>query len=179
LNDFKQFYTQYDQRRGKDFGLAFPELKNGMTQYKYNSTDLVRPTELSERERFLLEDSKHFVSIPGSIYTLIPQVKHILVVMLKWARRASGQLQNNTLEEIWHNDAMKKLRADMLSETPNATCGRCYEQEESGFFSGRKSANKHHGHHVKKLETNPFEMTYWDIRFQILCNLKCRMWAHL
>jgi hypothetical protein len=27
LNDFKQFYTQYDQRRGKDFGLAFPALK--------------------------------------------------------------------------------------------------------------------------------------------------------
>jgi organic radical activating enzyme len=27
LNDFRQFYTQYDQRRGKDFGLAFPELK--------------------------------------------------------------------------------------------------------------------------------------------------------
>ena len=27
LNDFKQFYTQYDQRRGKDFGAAFPELK--------------------------------------------------------------------------------------------------------------------------------------------------------
>jgi hypothetical protein len=27
LNDFKQFHTQYDHRRGKDFGLAFPELK--------------------------------------------------------------------------------------------------------------------------------------------------------
>jgi organic radical activating enzyme len=27
LNDFKQFYTQYDQRRSKDFGTAFPELK--------------------------------------------------------------------------------------------------------------------------------------------------------
>ena len=27
LNDFKQFYTQYDQRRGKEFGAAFPELK--------------------------------------------------------------------------------------------------------------------------------------------------------
>jgi uncharacterized protein Usg len=25
-NDFKQFYTQYDQRRGKDFGTAFPSL---------------------------------------------------------------------------------------------------------------------------------------------------------
>ena len=27
LNDFKQFYAQYDQRRGKDFAAAFPELK--------------------------------------------------------------------------------------------------------------------------------------------------------
>ena len=27
LNDFRQFYTQYDQRRSKDFGAAFPELK--------------------------------------------------------------------------------------------------------------------------------------------------------
>lgn len=26
LNDFKQFYTQYDQRRGKDFALTFPTL---------------------------------------------------------------------------------------------------------------------------------------------------------
>ena len=27
LNDFRQFYTQYDQRRSKDFGTAFPQLK--------------------------------------------------------------------------------------------------------------------------------------------------------
>jgi hypothetical protein len=26
LNDFKKFYQQYDQRRGKDFASAFPEL---------------------------------------------------------------------------------------------------------------------------------------------------------
>jgi hypothetical protein len=67
----------------------------------------------------------------------------------------------------------------MLSETPNAACGRCYEQEQSGFFSGRRSANKHHGHHIKKLEQNPFEMTYWDIRFSNLCNLKCRSCGHI
>jgi organic radical activating enzyme len=74
---------------------------------------------------------------------------------------------------------MQKLRADMLSETPNAACTRCYEQEESGFFSGRKSANKHHGHQIKKLEDNPFEMTYWDIRFSNLCNLSCRSCGHI
>jgi MoaA/NifB/PqqE/SkfB family radical SAM enzyme len=35
-----------------------------MTQYKYNSTDLVRPTELNEREEFLLKDSKTFCIYP-------------------------------------------------------------------------------------------------------------------
>jgi hypothetical protein len=90
-----------------------------------------------------------------------------------------GNCRTNTLEEIWQNDAMTKLRLDMLSETPNPTCGRCYEQEQSGFFSGRRSANKHHGHHVKKLDSNPFEMTYWDIRFSNLCNLKCRSCGHI
>jgi hypothetical protein len=90
-----------------------------------------------------------------------------------------GNCRTNTLEEIWQNNAMTKLRSDMLTETSNPTCGRCYEQEESGFFSGRKSANKHHGHHVKKLGTTPFEMTYWDIRFSNLCNLKCRSCGHI
>ena len=27
-NDFKQFYTQYDKRRGKDFGATFPSMKD-------------------------------------------------------------------------------------------------------------------------------------------------------
>jgi len=27
LNDFKQFYTQYDERRGKNFAETFPDLK--------------------------------------------------------------------------------------------------------------------------------------------------------
>jgi sulfatase maturation enzyme AslB (radical SAM superfamily) len=90
-----------------------------------------------------------------------------------------GNCRKNTLEEIWTDTPMTQLRADMLSETPNVACGRCYEQEESGFFSGRKSANKHHGHHIKKLDSNPFEMTYWDIRFSNLCNLKCRSCGHM
>jgi sulfatase maturation enzyme AslB (radical SAM superfamily) len=74
---------------------------------------------------------------------------------------------------------MQRLRDDMLNERPNDACTRCYEQEESGFFSGRRSANKHHGHHIKKLEENPFELTYWDIRFSNLCNLRCRSCGHI
>jgi sulfatase maturation enzyme AslB (radical SAM superfamily) len=90
-----------------------------------------------------------------------------------------GNCKKNTLAEIWQGDAMQRLRENMLSETPNAACARCYEQEEAGFFSGRRSANKHHGHHIGKLDATPFEMTYWDIRFSNLCNLRCRSCGHI
>ena len=149
-----------------------------MTQYKYNSSDLVHATELTDREQFLLTESKTFCIYPwihlhayptGEAYPCChAEMKHPV-----------GNCKSNTLSEIWQDRPMQNLRADMLSETPNAACGRCYEQEQSGFFSGRKSANKHHGHHIKKLEQNPFEMTYWDIRFSNLCNLKCRSCGHI
>ena len=150
-----------------------------MTQYKYNSTDLVRATELTEREQFLLTDSKTFCIYPWIHLHAYPTGEAYPCCHAEMGVGQVGNCRTNTLEEIWQNDAMTKLRSDMLSEAPNATCGRCYEQEESGFFSGRKSANKHHGHQIKKLETNPFEMTYWDIRFSNLCNLKCRSCGHI
>ena len=150
-----------------------------MTQYKYNSTDLVRPTELTEREQFLLTESKTFCIYPWIHLHAYPTGEAYPCCHAEMGVGQVGNCRNNTLEEIWTDTPMQRLRHDMLAETPNTACGRCYEQEANGFFSGRKSANKHHGHHVKKLNENPFEMTYWDIRFSNLCNLKCRSCGHI
>jgi radical SAM protein with 4Fe4S-binding SPASM domain len=147
--------------------------------YNYNSTDLVRPTELTEREQFLLKDSKTFCIYPWIHLHAYPTGEAYPCCHAEMGVGQVGNCRTNTLEEIWQDQPMAQLRKDMLSETANAACGRCYEQEASGFFSGRKSANKHHGHHVKKLDANPFEMTYWDIRFSNLCNLKCRSCGHI
>lgn len=149
-----------------------------MTTYKYNSTDLVKPTELSEREEFLLKESKTFCIYPwihlhayptGEAYPCCHAEMYYPV----------GNTQFKSLEDIWYDAPMRELRKDMLNERPNPACTRCYEQEESGFFSGRRSANKHHGHHIGKIQTTPFEMTYWDIRFSNLCNLSCRSCGHI
>ena len=150
-----------------------------MTAYNYNSTDLVKPIELTEREEFLLKDSKTFCIYPWIHLHTYPTGEAYPCCHAEMKPGVVGNCRTNTLAEIWHGAPMQKLRADMLSETPNAACVRCYEQEESGFFSGRRSANKHHGHHIKKLKDNPFEMTYWDIRFSNLCNLKCRSCGHI
>ena len=150
-----------------------------MTQYKYNSTDLLKPTSLTPREASLLTESKTFCIYPWIHLHAYPTGEAYPCCHAEMGVGQVGNCRVNTLEQIWTDAPMQRLRADMLSETPNAACTRCYEQEESGFFSGRRSANKHHGHHIKKLETNPFEMTYWDIRFSNLCNLKCRSCGHI
>jgi len=147
--------------------------------YNYNSSDLVKPTELTEREEFLLKDSKTFCIYPWIHIHAYPTGEAYPCCHAEMKPGVIGNCRTNTLEEIWSGEPMKRLRDDMLNERENPACTRCYEQEESGFFSGRRSANKHHGHHIKKLEKNPFEMTYWDIRFSNLCNLKCRSCGHI
>ena len=147
--------------------------------YNYNSTDLVRPTELTKREQFLLKDSRTFCIYPWIHLHAYPTGEAYPCCHAEMKPGIVGNCKTNTLAEIWQDRPMQQLRADMLSETPHAACTRCYEQEASGFFSGRKSANKHHGNHVKKLDQNPFEMTYWDIRFSNLCNLSCRSCGHI
>jgi organic radical activating enzyme len=74
----------------------------------------------------------------------------------------------------------------MLNDQPSSACNNCYEKEQAGFFSGRMSANKHHGHHIDKVRNtaedgalDQFEMIYWDIRFSNLCNLRCRSCGHI
>jgi MoaA/NifB/PqqE/SkfB family radical SAM enzyme len=149
-----------------------------MSQYKYNSTDLVRPTELTEREEFLLKDSKTFCIYPWIHLHTYPTGEAYPCCHAEMAYPV-GNARFKPLEEIYRDAPMRELRKDMLNERPNPACGRCYEQEESGFFSGRRSANKHHGHHVKRIDDDKFQMSYWDIRFSNLCNLSCRSCGHI
>jgi len=146
--------------------------------YNYNSTDLVKPTELDEREEFLLKDSKTFCIYPWIHLHAYPTGEAYPCCHAEMAYPV-GNTKFKSLEEIYRDAPMRGLREDMLNERPNPACGRCYEQEESGFFSGRKSANKHHGHHIKRIEDDKFQMSYWDIRFSNLCNLSCRSCGHI
>jgi MoaA/NifB/PqqE/SkfB family radical SAM enzyme len=146
--------------------------------YKYNSTDLVKPTELTEREEFLLKDSKRFCIYPWIHLHAYPTGEAYPCCHAEMAYPV-GNTRFKSLEEIYRDAPMRELRKDMINERFNPACNRCYEQEESGFFSGRRSANKHHGHHIKRINDDKFQMSYWDIRFSNLCNLSCRSCGHI
>lgn len=159
-----------------------------MTAYNYNSSDPIKVNkdDLPPRERFLLTESKTFCMYPWIHLHAYPTGEAWPCCHAEMSAGQLGNCREQPMKEIWNNDRMRSLRQDMLSETPNSYCTRCYEQEKSGFFSGRQSANKHHGHRIDRVAGttkdgtyDEFEMTYWDIRFSNLCNLRCRSCGHI
>jgi radical SAM protein with 4Fe4S-binding SPASM domain len=156
--------------------------------YNYNS---LRPIkigidQLSQSQQQLLFENKNFCIYPwvhmhveptGQVYPCCGSTYNEHSVI--------GSTNHTPLREIWNDKPLRDLRLRMLKNQPSQSCNRCYEQEASGFFSMRNSANKHHGHHIDRAEsTKPdgtvdeFQMIYWDVRFSNLCNLKCRSCGH-
>lgn len=94
-----------------------------------------------------------------------------------------GNLKDNTLEEIWNNDAMKDIRRHMLQGKQHHSCRKCYHQENNGLDSTRTSSNRWFEKHISTITENTnedghnddFKLLYWDFRFSNLCNMKCRM----
>lgn len=151
--------------------------------YNYNS---LRPLkidikDLNERQKSLLLDNKNFCIYPWIHLQVDPSGKTNPCCGTDHTVDVLGNTNESSLKEIWNNEATRALRLRMLNNEPTVGCNRCYEQEKNGFFSMRNSANKHHGHHIGKVDLtqadgslDQFEMIYWDVRFSNLCNLKCR-----
>lgn len=156
--------------------------------YQYGSANPLKVAlnSLGTVPRFLLTESKTFCMYPWIHLHAWPTGQAFPCCHAEAPAGELGNTRTQTLTEIWNSPKQRQLRTDMLNETGNSACVRCYEQEKSGFFSGRQSANKHHGHQIERIkDTKPdgslqqFEMTYWDIRFSNLCNLKCRSCGHI
>lgn len=156
-------------------------------QYQYGSANPIKISlnSLESVPRYLLSESKTFCMYPWIHLHAWPTGQAFPCCHAESPAGQLGNTRKQSLLEIWNSPKQRQLRSDMLNETTNAACVRCYEQEKSGFFSGRQSANKHHGHHIDRIKNTKengyleqFEMTYWDIRFSNLCNLKCRSCGH-
>ena len=142
-------------------------------------------TDLTPRQRDLLLNNRSFCIYPWIHIHAYPTGQAYPCCHAEM-RDSIGNTHRDTLEHIWNDLPMRDLRRDMLAGRANSACTRCYEQEASGFFSGRQSANKHHGHHIGLVDRtdatghlDSFQLTYWDIRFSNLCNLRCRSCGHI
>jgi molybdenum cofactor biosynthesis enzyme MoaA len=98
-----------------------------------------------------------------------------------------GWIQEQTLEEIWNNDTMTRIRKQVLNnEWPNE-CHACQLSESNGVESLRQrhiepripeSRVTLYPNVLQSLRsdyTMPFEIPTMEIKLNNLCNLKCRM----
>ena len=156
-------------------------------EYQYGSSNPLKIdiNSVTDKERHLLTESKTFCIYPWIHMHAWPTGEAYPCCHAKPYPKF-GNTRTQTLTEIWNGTEYKQIRQSMMNNQGNPSCSKCYEQEDSGFFSGRQSANKHHGHHIGRVhETHDdgylekFQMTYWDIRFSNLCNLRCRSCGHI
>lgn len=98
-----------------------------------------------------------------------------------------GHISNNTLEEIWNNDNMKRIRAQVLNNQRPLECEPCFVLEDQGVESLRQ---RHISDVIPESRINlypnvldtlssdftmPFNFPTMEIKLNNLCNLKCRM----
>lgn len=94
----------------------------------------------------------------------------------------AGDLNTQTIDEIWNSDNMKKLRLQMMNGEEPEICSKCFDRERVTGESGRYYHNKDFPDVVNMIPeiTEPdgtcktMELKYWDFRFSNLCNFKCR-----
>lgn len=98
-----------------------------------------------------------------------------------------GNIQEQTLEEIWNNDTMKRIRQQVLSGERPPECEPCFNLEDQGVESLRQ---RHISGKIPEARINlypraldsladdftmPFEIPTMELKLNNLCNIKCRM----
>jgi len=98
-----------------------------------------------------------------------------------------GNIQEQTLEEIWNNDTMKRIRYQVLNGYRPPECEPCFSLEDQGVESLRQrhvrgkipeARIKLYPNAVSSMNsdfTMPFEIPTMELKLNNLCNLKCRM----
>jgi len=98
-----------------------------------------------------------------------------------------GWIQEQSLEEIWNNETMCRIRKQVLSGERPAECAPCFNLEDQGVESLRQ---RHINGVIPEARINlyptaldtltdnytmPFEFPTIEIKLNNLCNLRCRM----
>jgi radical SAM protein with 4Fe4S-binding SPASM domain len=150
--------------------------------YVYNERApyFIEQNQLTEKQLSLLTKSKTFCMLPWVHMHAFPDGRAYPCCLADYWH-PTGNLRENTMEEIWNQAPYQNLRVNMLNEQPSKECSKCYEQETNGFFSMRYDSNRNYGHHIAEVDqtandgTHPeFKIRYWDVRFSNLCNFSCR-----
>jgi len=148
-------------------------------EYGAKEPEKLKIKDMTPREKELLIESESFCMLPWMHLHAFPDGR-AYPCCFAFDKLHVGNVNEQSMEEVFNGDKMKQMRLNMLANKKSRECVKCYDQEQSGFFSLRLSSNKHFGHNINMTEntkpdgTADFIIKYWDIRFSNLCNMACR-----
>ena len=148
-------------------------------EYGAKEPEKLKIKDMTPREKELLIESESFCMLPWMHLHAFPDGR-AYPCCFAFDKLHVGNVNEQSMEEVFNGDKMKQMRLNMLANKKSRECVKCYDQEDSGFFSLRLSSNKHFGHNIGMTEntkpdgTADFMIKYWDIRFSNLCNMACR-----
>ena len=148
-------------------------------EYGAKEPEKLKIKDMTPKEEELLIKSDSFCMLPWMHLHAFPDGR-AYPCCFALDKMPVGNVNENSMEEVFNGAKMKRLRLNMLENKKSPMCSKCYDQEDSGFFSLRMSSNKHFGHNIPMVESTlpdgeaEFTIKYWDIRFSNLCNMACR-----
>lgn len=92
--------------------------------------------------------------------------------------RYLGNVQEQSINDIWNEENFKKLRTEFKNNIPDKRCSHCYNIEASGKKSMRQISNEKYAKEVSRIDKNNPQPIYLDIRFSNICNFKCKTCWH-
>jgi hypothetical protein len=138
---------------------------------------------MTDNKKFNLTKSKTFCMAPWiHLYSSPGGEAAPCCIAESCAHGGVGDTRTQTLMEVVNSPKMNQLRKDMLSNTKNTECTKCYRHEDQEVLSSRNMLNDRYQKYYDEVieNTNPdgslseFKMRYFDIRFSNICNFKCR-----
>ena len=93
-------------------------------------------------------------------------------------------LRDQTIEEVWNSEFMRKTRIKLLNNQIPESCKKCFEEESKGIKSKRYWETEVWRERldldevVSSMQVDgsmPVDIPYFDLRLGNLCNLKCVM----
>lgn len=129
-----------------------------------------------------MKRSKTICAIPWMHLNFEPNGKVVPCCLTSAHNYFAGDLNKDSIENIWNSDNMKKLRLEMINGEEPAICNKCFDREKVTGISGRTHHNKNFPEVLKEIPDitkddgtcTTMDLKYWDFRFSNLCNFKCR-----
>lgn len=133
-----------------------------------------------EKKYIIDKDNKSFCLAPWMSTHVWPDGKTFPCCI--WdIKKPVGNVNKNSLKEIWNSPDMKEARLKMLKGETVSACDRCDQSERTGYDSYRKHFNEDHGdkmHYIQKTKEDgsydEMNLHLWDLRLSNFCNFKCR-----